>query len=263
MLSNSSDIFQKQLWSESAMDKRKVIASSLGYSGIIQESQTTGIHSTSAFPEENPDNEIMLPSRLHMKWRKTTLRIETVHAYTEFDSAAVLGLTENVVVSACFRQVSTSELRSPFTAWIEVNMANSSETLGSLYIGSGAVPQTGLHEPSELTTNDEFSEFELYDISDWDGYGADPITASTIATARSFYRMLPRILPPPDIAPGADGTIGFEWRLGSKETYKLFFVDIGPGEYIAGYSEGMDVEAVFDRQPFDQGVQVVLDALNF
>ncbi|MGY2906569.1 hypothetical protein [Bradyrhizobium sp. URHC0002] len=73
---------------------------------------------------------------------------------------------------------------------------------------------------------DEFSSFESYDIDDWDGYGAKPITADTVKAARAFRRLFDQETPQPDIAPGADGTIGFEWQM-SDQTRVL--IDVGPG----------------------------------
>jgi hypothetical protein len=79
---------------------------------------------------------------------------------------------------------------------------------------------------------DEFSGYELYKVPDWDGYGAEPITSETVQAARSFKLLLPMDAPQPDIAPGGDGTIGFEWRSGSPGMRSLILVDIGPGDLI-------------------------------
>ncbi|WP_154073519.1 hypothetical protein [Bradyrhizobium erythrophlei] len=77
--------------------------------------------------------------------------------------------------------------------------------------------------------SDEFTSFESYDIEDWDGYGAQPITADTVRAARSFKRLFDQNTPPADIAPGADGTIGFEWRLGVSGAPVRILIDVGPG----------------------------------
>jgi hypothetical protein len=77
---------------------------------------------------------------------------------------------------------------------------------------------------------DRFTEYEAYDISDWDGYGAELITAATVACARSFYEMLPRGHVDPDVAPGSDGTIGLEWAIDQQGERQYVFVDIGPNE---------------------------------
>ncbi|MGV7215909.1 hypothetical protein [Bradyrhizobium sp. UFLA05-112] len=76
---------------------------------------------------------------------------------------------------------------------------------------------------------DEFTEYEGYDQPDWDGYGAEPISRETVRAARSFSRLLPPSVLKPDVAPGADGTIGFEWRFGFGSTREFVLVDVGPG----------------------------------
>jgi hypothetical protein len=90
----------------------------------------------------------------------------------------------------------------------------------------------GKYEPS-LPLPDEFTEFEAYNHTNWDGYGADPISSETCKAARAFRRLLPRQISLPDIAPGADGTIGFEWREGPPSSRKFTLVDIGPGDLIS------------------------------
>jgi len=82
------------------------------------------------------------------------------------------------------------------------------------------------------SVSDEFDEYEMYDFPDWDGYGGEPISHDTVQAARSFKRLLPMDTPPPDIAPGGDGTIGFEWRSGSPENRSLILVDVGPGDLV-------------------------------
>jgi hypothetical protein len=84
-----------------------------------------------------------------------------------------------------------------------------------------------------LLATDLFAEYEAYNVPGWDGYDAEPVTNETVDTARRFRRLLPRALRAPDIAPGADGTIGFEWRHGPRNHYKLIFVEIGPGDRVA------------------------------
>jgi hypothetical protein len=94
-----------------------------------------------------------------------------------------------------------------------------------------AADSTGRYTPA-VQGPDEFSEYELYDIPDWDGYGADPISAETVNAARRLYRLLPRSAGRPDIAPGSDGTIGFEWRSGAVSDRTITFIEVGPGNRI-------------------------------
>jgi hypothetical protein len=109
---------------------------------------------------------------------------------------------------------------------------------------------------------DQFSEFEMYDIDDWDGYGAKPITRETVVTARRFRRLLPRYAGTPDIAPGADGTIGFEWRSGPDTDRTILIVDVGPGDTIKAVRirAGRTVES-WPSKPLESSVFAFMSAL--
>lgn len=81
---------------------------------------------------------------------------------------------------------------------------------------------------------DPLAGYERYASANWDGHDADPITRMTLAAARRFLRQLPDTLGAPEIAPGADGTIGLEWSFKDGPLRKLF-IDIGPGSVWSGY----------------------------
>ena len=81
---------------------------------------------------------------------------------------------------------------------------------------------------------DPFSGFDEYSRPDWDGYGAEIVSAATLAAARQFYRVMPRMFGAPAIAPASDGSIGFEWVFDSHKVRKLF-IDIGPGKVWSCY----------------------------
>lgn len=83
-------------------------------------------------------------------------------------------------------------------------------------------------------TSDPLTGYSRYSIPNWDGYGAKAITSETITAAKRFLRDLPETLGEPDIAPGADGTIGLEWSFRNRTLRKLF-IDIGPGNQWSGY----------------------------
>lgn len=85
-----------------------------------------------------------------------------------------------------------------------------------------------------VPTEDEFSDYESYNVPDWDGYGAAPVTGETVRAARDFKGLFPLHIPTGDVAPGADGTIGFEWRRGSPANRVYILVDIGPGDKVVG-----------------------------
>lgn len=80
--------------------------------------------------------------------------------------------------------------------------------------------------------SDPFEEIAQLTMPDWDSYGALPITPEVVATARIFYGMLPESLRTADIAPGGDGSIGFEWR---RDGELRAFLDILPGPQIGGF----------------------------
>lgn len=85
---------------------------------------------------------------------------------------------------------------------------------------------------------DRFTEFDLYDVRNWDGYDAEPISQDTVNAARQFDALLDRkCAANAEIAPSGDGTIGFEWQTPTA----LIYCDIGPGKVISArkiYGDG-------------------------
>jgi hypothetical protein len=64
--------------------------------------------------------------------------------------------------------------------------------------------------------------------------------------------MLPPTLGTPDVAPGADGTIGLEWVFQDRPVRKLF-IDIGPGNIWSGYWRRASGERrSLPRRPIDE-----------
>jgi hypothetical protein len=55
----------------------------------------------------------------------------------------------------------------------------------------------------------------------WDSYNALPISSVVIERTRAFLRQVYEFgeaeVPSPFMAPGSDGSIGFEWEVGEKE----------------------------------------------
>ncbi|WP_431014532.1 hypothetical protein [Bradyrhizobium pachyrhizi] len=86
------------------------------------------------------------------------------------------------------------------------------------------------------TVPDLLHGYEEYGVANWDGYGADPITAATLAYARRLMKIIPTSLGAPDAAPAGDGSIALEW-VPEDPTHKLdrLFLDIGPGEVWRAY----------------------------
>jgi hypothetical protein len=60
------------------------------------------------------------------------------------------------------------------------------------------------------------AEIVLQDLanltSDWDGYGAIPVTPESCAHAQSFLALAPKGMSAPEITPTSNGTITFEWE---------------------------------------------------
>jgi hypothetical protein len=83
---------------------------------------------------------------------------------------------------------------------------------------------------------DPLKGYEQYEVANWDGEDADPITADTLIYARKIMKIMPTSLGVPDIAPAGDGSIALEW-VPDDATHKLdrLFLDIGPGEVWRAY----------------------------
>jgi hypothetical protein len=112
-----------------------------------------------------------------------------------------------------------------------------------------------------LTTQDALLGYERYLTPNWDGYDADPITPATLSAARTFLGMLPRMFGEPDIAPGADGTIGLEWVFNDRPLRK-FFIDIGPGGVWSGYwRRATGQSEALPMSPIGPATKQLLDAL--
>lgn len=122
-------------------------------------------------------------------------------------------------------------------------------------------PKSGRYYPAGLFlgVDTRLSEYTAYSQPDWDGFGADPISSETLMLARRFLNVVPRWWPMPDIAPGADGTIGFEWRYG--RSGHMIFVDIGPDGSIGGFVAGSEPHR-FARAPYKDGFEALLYGIS-
>ncbi len=109
-----------------------------------------------------------------------------------------------------------------------------------------ATPLAALVGSVESIDNDPLASYEMLNERDWDGYGAEPISAETLRYARQLLAVMPETLGPPDIAPGADGSIALEWVHDAGPLHKLF-LDIGPGEEWRAYWKRRNDE--FGRLP--------------
>ncbi|WP_441255886.1 hypothetical protein [Tardiphaga sp. 285_C5_N1_2] len=86
---------------------------------------------------------------------------------------------------------------------------------------------------------DPFSEYARFSVSNWDGQGASAICSDTLLAARTLLAALPRAAEKPDVAPAADGTIGFEWIHETGHLRKLF-IDVGPQTIWRAYRKYSD-----------------------
>jgi len=86
-----------------------------------------------------------------------------------------------------------------------------------------------INPPRASLLPDYFTEYESYDFIGWDGNDALPISSETISASRALNSLLPRDATP-DIAPGYNGVIGFEWRGHIRGDEYYLLVEIGPGE---------------------------------
>lgn len=65
---------------------------------------------------------------------------------------------------------------------------------------------------------DVVAEISDLTVPNWDGYGAESIGLTVVDMAKTIVEALKGS---PDIAPGGDGSIGFEWRLASGQRFLL------------------------------------------
>jgi hypothetical protein len=109
---------------------------------------------------------------------------------------------------------------------------------------------------------DPLAGYEHYASANWDGHDAAPITRTTLTAGRRFLRLLSDTFAAPDIAPGADGSIGLEWWFKDGPLRKLF-IDIGPGSVWSGYWRRASGErATLPSRQIDDDTGQVLASLS-
>ncbi len=142
--------------------------------------------------------------------------------------------------------------------YFPVNYTTVSGTIATFPQGQATVGVTGISYHPTAHQDDRLTEYESYDVAGWDGYDAHPITAETVRSARHFLRELPRGFPLADVAPGADGTIGFEWRL-VRDVDAVVYVEVGPGPVIQAFRETRGGKEREPRAPTGIGVYKIVD----
>jgi len=102
-----------------------------------------------------------------------------------------------------------------------------------------------------------FLDAELHDVfaechlPDWDGYGAEAVTAEAFEAAQRFAAALPAGLPMPSVGADPDGCFTFVWRSGKSKTLLVsvspkFRIDFAA---VFGASRVFGNEAFFDKFP--------------
>jgi len=77
-----------------------------------------------------------------------------------------------------------------------------------------------------------------YSQPDWDGEGAEAVSASTVFRTELFIRSLPESLQTPELSVEPDGAIALEWM---PSRYKTFSISVSEGDRIAyAWVDGTD-----------------------
>jgi hypothetical protein len=150
--------------------------------------------------------------------------------------STTIGRIEGTLASAASSTYASTKRERWSTLWIGDYLAPTPFWARFSY-GPSALVFAGAvqHLPvGEVVVDPFFGWEEEYGAADWDGFGAEPISAETIAAARKFYSLLPQEAATPEVAPGADGAIGFEWIFNEGPVRKLF-VDVGPSTTWSAY----------------------------
>lgn len=85
--------------------------------------------------------------------------------------------------------------------------------------------------------------YDDYNVRNWDGYDGDPITPETVALAARIGAMIEQ---PYDDAPGGDGSVCLEWRMGDD----ILCLDIGPNKLVRLYGKigGEFIHSSYNQQ---------------
>lgn len=65
--------------------------------------------------------------------------------------------------------------------------------------------------------------------ANWDGYGAEPVCAEALITARKFLNLLPHDIPTPEIAANPAGEVVLEWYFSKT---RLVSLDVAPNRTV-------------------------------
>ncbi|MGH2637687.1 MAG: hypothetical protein ACRDF4_00100 [Rhabdochlamydiaceae bacterium] len=73
----------------------------------------------------------------------------------------------------------------------------------------------------ESLRNDLASTAQSCASSDWDGYGAEPVSTESASATLQLIDALPEYILPPDVVPEPSGEIALEWRTGDQRHFTV------------------------------------------
>ena len=112
---------------------------------------------------------------------------------------------------------------------------------------------------SDIAFRDLCAIVEECRSSDWDGYGASPVTDTTFMYAAHFLRTLPLGTPIPSVGIEADGQITLEWH---KSGYRTLSVSVSP-EADLHYSALIGPNKIYGTEAFLGDIpQIILDLVR-
>lgn len=100
--------------------------------------------------------------------------------------------------------------------------------------------------------------------TDWDGYGAIPISISAACLAEDFIRDLPDVLVLPEFAPDPDGSISLDWMASKHRFLSLSAGDRGVFAYawINGSNRGRGVVKIGSSGIPQSLVSLIIEITN-
>ena len=107
----------------------------------------------------------------------------------------------------------------------------------------------GSHYWETLTTLADASAG--FAVDNWDGYGAKPINRISCSKALQFSKLLPMIVPNPDISIDTDGEVVYEWYRGPRRVFSVAVRSDGQLAYagLFGANKAYGVEYLGDELP--------------
>ena len=149
-----------------------------------------------------------------------------------------------------------SNVTNVFVVWTSIENSSAPANLKKLPAEGEVVLLSKARAKNCLSTYTQ-----KYSMQNWDGYNADPINQATIDAAELILANLPSAFGSPDIAPGADGSIGFEWIIEAGPLRKLY-IDIGPGNFWSIYCRRSNGDSkTVSRKEVDHSLKSDLESL--